>query len=218
MIWFDLIYYSFLSLWNSWRSSEGQKHQNRIKQKICVEILSSKLSQNLKISIIIPSFNEEHQIHSVLEHALQDENIEIIVSDGGSKDSTIEILKGFCSKYENIKYLTGRSSQFIHSPKELQVGNLVHNAKIWAHILQVVICFYSFTLTPFSPLVLVIQLEHSSDKVPPLISSSPLIYLSLDSSQCVIGAFTFDIDDHSVRGIDLIVELVRLRCLHFSLP
>jgi cellulose synthase/poly-beta-1,6-N-acetylglucosamine synthase-like glycosyltransferase len=103
----DLIYYSFLSLWNISRSRDDENKQDIVKKRKCVEILTSKSSPDLKISIIIPSYNEERQIHSVLFHALHDQNIEIIVSDGGSKDSTIQIVEEVCSKYDNVKYLTG---------------------------------------------------------------------------------------------------------------
>ena len=43
-------------------------------------------------------------------------------------------------------------------------------------------------------------------------------YCLILDPDCVIGSFSFDVDDHSVWGIDFIVELVRLRCKYFSLP
>jgi rSAM/selenodomain-associated transferase 2/rSAM/selenodomain-associated transferase 1 len=42
----------------------------------------------LAVSVIIPTFNEEEQIGSLLAH-LQDKDVEIIVADGGSTDNTV---------------------------------------------------------------------------------------------------------------------------------
>ncbi len=46
---------------------------------------------NLKISIIIPVLNEASTIAPIISTALQAENVEIIVADGGSSDGTVEI-------------------------------------------------------------------------------------------------------------------------------
>lgn len=56
-------------------------------------------SSNKKISIIIPALNEEKLIERLLsqfdEQIKLKNNIEIIISDGGSKDSTLEISKKY---------------------------------------------------------------------------------------------------------------------------
>ncbi len=44
-----------------------------------------------EISIIIPTLNEEKTISQCLETVVNIPGIEIIVSDGGSTDSTVEI-------------------------------------------------------------------------------------------------------------------------------
>ena len=46
-----------------------------------------------KISIIIPVLNEAASIATVIQQALTGENVEIIVSDGGSLDQTVEVVK-----------------------------------------------------------------------------------------------------------------------------
>ncbi len=47
-----------------------------------------------KLSVIIPTLNEEDHIHSTLL-SLQDQPVEVIVVDGGSQDKTIEIVRSF---------------------------------------------------------------------------------------------------------------------------
>ncbi|MGB3534343.1 MAG: TIGR04283 family arsenosugar biosynthesis glycosyltransferase [Microcoleaceae cyanobacterium] len=46
-----------------------------------------------KISIIIPVLNEAASIGDVVKQALTGENVEIIVSDGGSLDQTVEVVQ-----------------------------------------------------------------------------------------------------------------------------
>jgi rSAM/selenodomain-associated transferase 2 len=49
-----------------------------------------------KYSVIIPTLNEEKYLPSVLDHLINfDENIEIIVADGGSVDTTVKIAESF---------------------------------------------------------------------------------------------------------------------------
>jgi rSAM/selenodomain-associated transferase 2 len=67
-----------------------------------------------RISIIIPTLNEEEHVASLLEHLLKnslEENIkEIIIVDGGSTDKTIEIVKSF-DKTKLINTPKGRAKQ-----------------------------------------------------------------------------------------------------------
>ena len=63
-----------------------------------------------EISIIIPTLNEEKTISQCLETVVNIPGIEIIVSDGGSMDETVEI----AGKHRDIKVvssITGRSIQ-----------------------------------------------------------------------------------------------------------
>jgi rSAM/selenodomain-associated transferase 2 len=49
-----------------------------------------------KYSVIIPTLNEEKYLLAVLEHLINiDEDIEIIIADGGSVDSTVKIAERF---------------------------------------------------------------------------------------------------------------------------
>lgn len=63
----------------------------------------------MKFSIIIPAFNEEHNIRKCLDSVcLQDYNknsYEVIVIDDCSSDNTAEIIKSYQKKYLNMKYI-----------------------------------------------------------------------------------------------------------------
>ncbi len=63
-----------------------------------------------EISIIIPTLNEEKTISQCLETVVNIPDIEIIVSDGGSTDSTVEIA-GQHSDVKVVHSLAGRSIQ-----------------------------------------------------------------------------------------------------------
>ena len=52
----------------------------------------------LKVSIIIPTLNEESCLGHTLEHIQQLSPYEVIISDGGSNDKTFEIAKNFTEK------------------------------------------------------------------------------------------------------------------------
>ncbi|PKO05704.1 MAG: glycosyl transferase [Chloroflexi bacterium HGW-Chloroflexi-3] len=60
-----------------------------------------------KLSVVIPVYNEEKYIsttiHRVLDVKLEDEPIEIVVVDDGSKDRTVEILQDLAAEHPEIK-------------------------------------------------------------------------------------------------------------------
>lgn len=62
---------------------------------------------NIKVSVIIPVLNEEEYIEkcirSVLMQDYPQENMELILVDGGSKDRTIELINNFIRGYSFIK-------------------------------------------------------------------------------------------------------------------
>ncbi len=55
---------------------------------------------SLLFSIIVPSYNQGHFISQTIDSILNQsyKNVEILVIDGGSTDSTIDILKNYESK------------------------------------------------------------------------------------------------------------------------
>ncbi|MCC7553827.1 MAG: glycosyltransferase family 2 protein [Methanobacteriaceae archaeon] len=60
-----------------------------------------------KVSVIIPTYNSENfldkTINSVINQTIGFENIELIIVDDFSTDSTKNIIKKYCLKHENIK-------------------------------------------------------------------------------------------------------------------
>jgi rSAM/selenodomain-associated transferase 2 len=62
----------------------------------------------MKISIIIPVFNEEKALRSYLQQLRLSENEELIVVDGGSTDETVAIAREFSDKVFSTE--TGRAS------------------------------------------------------------------------------------------------------------
>jgi glycosyltransferase involved in cell wall biosynthesis len=61
-------------------------------------------SQSIQLSVIVPAYNEENNIATVINSLVQyiPQNSEIIVVDDGSKDKTAEIVQALCQKYSNL--------------------------------------------------------------------------------------------------------------------
>lgn len=63
-----------------------------------------------KVSVIIPMYNREHIIGRALDSVLAQtlEDIEIIVVDDGSQDGSVDVVKSYQRKYDNIKLLVAQ--------------------------------------------------------------------------------------------------------------
>lgn len=68
-----------------------------------------------KVAVIMSTYNGEKFVKSQMDSILNQtyKNIEIIVRDDGSKDSTIEIVKEYQKKHKNIKLFEGENLGFI---------------------------------------------------------------------------------------------------------
>ncbi len=64
----------------------------------------------IETSIIIPTFNEEENIGRCLETVVNIPGIEVIVSDGGSTDKTVEMAGGYCD-VKVVSSIRGRGVQ-----------------------------------------------------------------------------------------------------------
>lgn len=69
------------------------------------------MGENLKISIIIPTYNRKELFEKALQSALaQDyENKEIIITDDNSTDGTGELAKEYAAKFECVKYFVNQT-------------------------------------------------------------------------------------------------------------
>lgn len=76
---------------------------------------------NIKVSIIIPTFNRSHLLSKAIESALnQDyENLEVIISDNNSDDNTQQVVEKYLKKDKNF----GRLKYFINSKNLGMVSN-----------------------------------------------------------------------------------------------
>ncbi len=69
---------------------------------------SSKLTP--EISIVIPAYNEEQSLHPLMEELYpvmknMGRSFEIIFTNDGSRDKTLDILKEFCATYKEVKVI-----------------------------------------------------------------------------------------------------------------
>ena len=76
----------------------------------------------MKISVIIPTLNEEHNIEKTLQSVLKQEgDYEIYVADGGSTDNTVTLAKQYASV---IKSKRGRATQ-MNAGAQLCTGDIL---------------------------------------------------------------------------------------------
>lgn len=77
--------------------------------------------ENEKVTILMSSYNGEKYITEQIESLVQQTypNIQILIRDDGSSDNTINIIKKFQEKYNNIKLIEGENLGFINSFFEL---------------------------------------------------------------------------------------------------
>lgn len=79
-----------------------------------------------KVAILLSTYNGEKYVKEQIDSFLDQSygNIEIIVRDDGSKDSTVQILKEYEKEHNNIKVTEGKNLGFIKSFFELlKLGN-----------------------------------------------------------------------------------------------
>lgn len=83
------------------------KYFNLYKTILKRKNIQKNCNENLKISIIIPTYNEESVIEKSINTIQKStyKNFEIIVIDDNSTDKTFEILKKLEKKYDNLKIL-----------------------------------------------------------------------------------------------------------------
>ena len=74
-----------------------------------------------KVAVVMSTYNGEQFIREQFDSILNQtyKNIEIVVRDDGSKDGTVDIVKEYQSKHNNIKLIEGENLGFVNSFFEL---------------------------------------------------------------------------------------------------
>lgn len=65
---------------------------------------------DVKVQVFMSTYNGEEYVAKQINSILQQEGVEVrlLIRDDGSKDATMDILKQFDSRYENVKVYTGK--------------------------------------------------------------------------------------------------------------
>lgn len=68
--------------------------------------------ENIKISVVVPVYNERHTIEELLDRIINVKiNKEIIIVDDGSKDGTLEIIKKYIQPFPFIKLIIHKKNR-----------------------------------------------------------------------------------------------------------
>ncbi|MBR1753271.1 glycosyltransferase family 2 protein [bacterium] len=80
--------------------------------------------EDIKISIITASYNYENYIKETIESVLAQtyQNWEMIIVDDGSKDNSVEVIKGYCEKDNRIKFYQHENGENKGLCKTVQYG------------------------------------------------------------------------------------------------
>lgn len=74
-----------------------------------------------KISVIIPTLNEQENIQHLVRQLKGIDDLEMIVADGGSTDGTLRLLEGSCKVVQSVK---GRAKQ-MNAGARIAKGNVL---------------------------------------------------------------------------------------------
>ena len=143
----------------------------------------------LTISVIIPCYNEADSIERCLSMLLTNESIqEVIVSDGGSKDNSLSLLKSLSCLNSKLKIITSGNSRSscLNAAAEFATGDIL--------------------------LFLHADTYFSSPSFPSLILST------LQQPEVIVGAFQFQLEPHTSWKLSLIEYVTNLRSSMLQLP
>jgi rSAM/selenodomain-associated transferase 2 len=128
----------------------------------------STVNEQSRITVVIPTYNEESSIASTIQSALQDPNIEVVLGDGGSTDRTVTIAQELGARI--VRASSGRADcqnaaaaiasgevlLFLHADTLLPPG---YGAQVRAALKpnNVVLGAFSFKLTPRLPFLSLVE-------------------------------------------------------------
>lgn len=83
---------------------------------------------DVKVLVLLSAYNGEKYIGEQLDSLLALEtSVDILIRDDGSSDNTVDIIKEYCGKYDNISLLQGNNLGFVESFNELISNSMVEN-------------------------------------------------------------------------------------------
>ncbi|WP_416147717.1 glycosyltransferase [Salipaludibacillus sp. HK11] len=97
--------------------------------------------EDIKVSIIVPSFNAEENIATTMDSLLTQTwtNVEIIVVDDCSKDNTLEIIQSYAAKDQRVSFLQNEenSGPYVGRNRALDMATgdfiTINDADDWSH-------------------------------------------------------------------------------------
>jgi rSAM/selenodomain-associated transferase 2 len=157
------------------------------------------------ISIIIPVFNEAAIIQTAIERLKDEQNIEVIIVDGGSQDRTVELVLAMGAVFVE----TGRWG-------DGEMGRAENkNNKLKLMIASELGRAYQMNAGAAIAKGDILLFLHVDTQLPANYQS--LIYKTLSSSQVISGTFELAIDSQA-KSFRLIETMVNLRSRLLSLP
>ncbi len=117
--------------------------------RLAISHLDKRLIKNkneqAKVSVIVTAFNAENTIRSALESIISQtwKNLEVLIVDDSSTDSTVAICKDYCQLDKRFKLIRSRSNEglFISRNKGFKIATgeflTCHDADVWSHPMKI---------------------------------------------------------------------------------
>jgi rSAM/selenodomain-associated transferase 2 len=173
------------------------------------------------ISIIIPVFNEAAIIQTAIERLKDNQNIEVIIVDGGSQDRTVELVLAIGAVFvETGRRGDGEMGRWVDGETgrwgDGEMGRAENkNNKLKLMIASELGRAYQMNAGAAIAKGDILLFLHVDTQLPANYQS--LIYKTLSSSQVIAGAFELAIDSQA-KSFRLIETMVNLRSRLLSLP
>ncbi|MBU1086392.1 MAG: glycosyltransferase family 2 protein [Candidatus Omnitrophica bacterium] len=89
-------------------------------------------SHKIKLSICIPTLNRASFLAETLENVMSQSNddVEIVIVDGASKDNTAEVVEGFRAKFKNFVYYRGEKNMGVNRDMAKTI-EIAHGEYCW---------------------------------------------------------------------------------------
>lgn len=85
------------------------------------------MSENIKATVFIPTYNGEKYLKSILRTVFKQEvdfQYEVLIIDSGSRDGTLDIIEPFRKKHQNLRLIQIPNSEYGHGKTRDQAAHL----------------------------------------------------------------------------------------------